>query len=115
MIDNVSTLEELTEINNSRLYISSSLKGIINENRNDINISDVRFNGLCDSNVFTGKCENISYYSPESTTSGPYLTIPLNEHGIPAFYFEEYSFATQDEKNMHMLELIYAIDSLDIK
>lgn len=61
------------------------------------------------------KCENITYYSPESTTSGPYLTIPLNEHGIPAFYFEEYSFATQDEKNMHMLELIYAIDSLDIK
>ena len=58
------------------------------------------------------KCENISYYSPDSTTSGPYLTIPLNENGIPAFYFEEYSFAAQDVKDAHMLELIRAIDSL---
>ena len=57
-------------------------------------------------------CENISYYSPDSTTSGPYLTIPLNENGIPAFYFEEYSFAAQDVKDAHMLELIRAIDSL---
>lgn len=59
-----------------------------------------------------GKCENISYYSPESTTSGPYLTIPLNENGVPAFYFEEYSFAEQSQKDMHMLELIRAIDTL---
>lgn len=57
-------------------------------------------------------CENISYYSPDSTTSGPFLTIPLNEHGIPAFYFEEYSFAPQDDKDKHMLELISAIDKL---
>ena len=59
-----------------------------------------------------GKCENISYYSPESTTSGPYLTIPLNEKGIPAFYFEEYSFAEQSQKDIHMRELINAIDGL---
>lgn len=59
-----------------------------------------------------GKCENISYYTPDSTTSGPYLTIPLNENGVPAFYFEEYSFADQSQKDMHMLELIHAIDSL---
>ena len=59
-----------------------------------------------------GKCENISYYSPESTTSGPFLTIPLNEHGIPAFYFEEYSFADQSTKDMHVKELIKAVDSL---
>ncbi len=58
------------------------------------------------------KCENISYYSPESTTSGPYLTIPLNQHGIPAFYFEEYSFADQSTKDMHIKELIKAVDSL---
>ena len=58
-------------------------------------------------------CENISYYSPDSTTSGPYLTIPLNENGIPAFYFEEYSFAAQDEKNVHMMELIKAVDNLN--
>ena len=58
------------------------------------------------------KCENISYYSPESTTSGPFLTIPLNEHGIPAFYFEEYSFADQSTKDMHVKELIKAVDSL---
>ena len=57
---------------------------------------------------------NISYYSPESTTSGPYLTIPLNENGVPAFYYEEYSFATQDEKDSHMLELIYAVDGLEL-
>ena len=60
------------------------------------------------------KCENISYYAPSSTTSGPYLTIPLNEHGIPAFYYEEYSFAPQDVKDIHMLELIHAIDSLEL-
>lgn len=58
-------------------------------------------------------CENISYYSPDSTTSGPYLTIPLNENGVPAFYFEEYSFAPQDVKDAHMIELIRAIDGLN--
>lgn len=56
--------------------------------------------------------QNITYYAPQSTTSGPYLTVPLNENGVPAFYYEEYSFATQSEKDSHMLELIYAIDSL---
>ena len=62
-----------------------------------------------------GKCENITYYSPESTTSGPFLTIPLNEHGIPAFYFEEYSFADQSTKDMHVKELIKAVDGLKFK
>lgn len=56
--------------------------------------------------------ENISYYVPDSTTSGPYLTIPLNEKGIPAFYFEEYSFAPQDIKDIHMMELIRGVDGL---
>lgn len=60
-------------------------------------------------------CENISYYAPSSTTSGPFLTIPLNENGIPAFYFEEYSFASQDEKDSHMMELIDAVDQLNLK
>lgn len=59
-------------------------------------------------------CNDIAYYAPDSTTSGPYLTIPLNENGIPAFYFEEYSFASQDIKDAHMLELIDAVDQLDI-
>ena len=59
-------------------------------------------------------CENITYYAPDSTTSGPYLTIPLNENGIPAFYFEEYSFAPQDVKDEHMLELINAVDNLNL-
>ena len=58
------------------------------------------------------KSENISYFAPDSTTSGPYLTIPLNENGIPAFYFEEYSFASQDIKDAHMLELISNVDEL---
>ena len=58
--------------------------------------------------------QNISYYAPDSTTSGPYLTVPLNENGIPAFYFEEYSFAPQNEKDLHMLELIKAVDNLDL-
>jgi hypothetical protein len=61
-----------------------------------------------------GKCENISYYAPPSTTSGPYLTIPLNENGIPAFYFEEYSFAEQSQKDLHVAELIRAVDGLKI-
>ena len=57
------------------------------------------------------KSENISYYSPESTTR----TIPLNERGVPAFYFEEYSFAPQDVKDSHMMELIRAVDNLNFK
>lgn len=57
--------------------------------------------------------QNISYYAPDSTTSGPYLTIPLNENGVPAFYFEEYSFAPQSVKDSHMLELINAVDNLN--
>lgn len=59
--------------------------------------------------------EDIYYYVPDSTTSGPYLTIPLNENGVPAFYFEEYSFAPQSEKDAHILELIYGVDNLDFK
>ena len=59
-------------------------------------------------------CADITHYSPESTTSGPYLTIPLNENGIAAFYFEEYSFAPQDEMDSHMLELIEAVDHLNL-
>lgn len=58
--------------------------------------------------------ENISYYNPEFTTSGPYLTVPLNQNGVPAFYFEENSFYSQDIKDLHMLELIKAVDSLKI-
>ena len=63
-------------------------------------------------NEVADNCPNISYYAPDSTTSGPYLTVPLNEKGVPAFYFEEYSFAPQDIKNEHILELIYAVDNL---
>lgn len=59
-------------------------------------------------------CPDIASYSPDSTTSGPYLTIPLNENGIPAFYFEEYSFALQDDKDQHMNELIWAVDGLNL-
>ena len=58
-------------------------------------------------------CQDIDYYSPDTTTSGPFLTIPLNENGVPSFYFEEFSFATQDVKEEHMLELIRAVDALD--
>lgn len=71
-------------------------------------------NGSAYARNVSDKCENISYYSPDSTTSGPYLTIPLNENGVPAFYFEEYSFASQDVKDKHMLELIRAIDGLKL-
>lgn len=58
--------------------------------------------------------QNISYYNPYQTTSGPYLTIPLNEHGVPAFYFEENSFIVQDIKDRHMLELIHGVDNLKL-
>lgn len=56
--------------------------------------------------------ENVSYYDPEHTTSGPYLTVPLNQNGVPAFYFEENSFNPQDLKDAHMKELIHGIDNL---
>ncbi len=60
----------------------------------------------------SGSTQNISYYDPQFTTSGPYLTVPLNENGVPAFYFEENSFYSQDVKDLHMLELIKAVDNL---
>lgn len=59
-------------------------------------------------------CPNITYYPLDSTTSGPYLTVPLNNMGIPAFFFEEYSFAPQDVKDEHILELIHAVDDLNL-
>lgn len=58
--------------------------------------------------------QNVSYYNPYQTTSGPYLTIPLNENGVPAFYFEENSFYNQTIKDLHMLELICGVDGLDV-
>ena len=58
--------------------------------------------------------QNISYYNPNYTTSGPYLTVPLNENGVPAFYFEENSFISQDIKDLHMLELIRGVDNLKL-
>ena len=60
----------------------------------------------------SGSTQNISYYDPQFTTSGPYLTVPLNENGVPAFYFEENSFISQDIKDLHMLELIRGVDNL---
>lgn len=59
-------------------------------------------------------CDNITYYPLDSSTSGPYLTVPLNNEGIPAFYFEEYSFAPQDVRDEHILELIRAVDALNL-
>ena len=58
--------------------------------------------------------ENISYYDPEQTTSGPYLTIPLNENGVASFYFEENIFLPKDMKDLHMVELIRAVDNLKL-
>lgn len=62
----------------------------------------------------SGSAQNISYYDPQFTTSGPYLTVPLNENGVPAFYFEENSFISQDIKDLHMLELIKSVDNLKL-
>lgn len=58
--------------------------------------------------------QNVSYYNPYHTTSGPYLTVPLNQKGIPAFYYEENSFYSQNIKDSHMLELINAVDKLKL-
>lgn len=62
----------------------------------------------------SSSCQNVSYYNPYQTTSGPYLTIPLNENGVPAFYYEENSFFSQDIKDSHMLELIHGVDNLKL-
>lgn len=64
------------------------------------------------SRMVSDACENVSYYDPGYGTSPPFLTIPLNEHGIPAFYFEENSYFSQDVKDSHMLELIRGVDNL---
>ncbi|WP_407424710.1 hypothetical protein [Methanobrevibacter sp.] len=57
-------------------------------------------------------CANVNYYQISTTTSAPYLTIPLNQNGIPAFYYEEYSFEPQSSMDMHMTQLLYAVDGL---
>ncbi|MBR0270742.1 MAG: hypothetical protein IJQ68_01940 [Methanobrevibacter sp.] len=59
-------------------------------------------------------CANVVYYQLGHTTSGPYLTVPLNNHGVPAFYFEEYSFASQAQKDTHMMQLIFGVDGLKL-
>ncbi len=43
------------------------------DNCEDIYVSEVRFNGLCDSNVFTGKCENITVKNCHVTSSVNFL------------------------------------------
>ena len=58
--------------------------------------------------------QNVSYYNPYQTTSGPYLTIPLNQHGVPAFYYEENSYFSQGIKDSHMWELVKAVDNLKL-
>ncbi|WP_296884694.1 hypothetical protein [uncultured Methanobrevibacter sp.] len=67
------------------------------------------------SHKVSNSTQNISYYDPQHTTSGPYLTVPLNEKGIPAFYYEENCYLAQNIKDLHMLELIHAIDNLKLQ
>lgn len=59
--------------------------------------------------------QNVSYYNPYFTTSEYYLTDPLNQNGVPAFYYEENSYIDQKTKNLHMAELIHAVDNLKFK
>ena len=59
-------------------------------------------------------CPNVNYYQISKTSSGPSLTIPLNQNGIPAFYYEEYSFEPQGSMDAHMRQLLYAVDGLKL-
>ena len=59
-------------------------------------------------------CPNVNHYQLSRTTSAPYLVTPLNKKGVPAFYFEEYSFATQAQKDSHVMQLIFAVDNLKL-
>lgn len=55
---------------------------------------------------------NLSFYNPNHTTSGPYLTVPLNQKGIPAIYLEENSYIQENIKELHVLELIHIVDNM---
>lgn len=59
--------------------------------------------------------KNVSYHNPYFTTSETYLTDPLNQNGVPAFYYEENSYIDQKIKDLHMAELIHAVDNLKFK
>ena len=60
------------------------------------------------------RCPNVNYYQISTTSSGPSLTIPLNQHGVPAFYYEEYSHEPQGSMDAHMRQLLYAVDGLKL-
>ena len=57
----------------------------------------------------------LSYYFPPNPTSLEYLTIPLNEKGIPALVFEEYTYSPIDMMEKNINELISVVDNLVIK
>jgi len=56
----------------------------------------------------------LSYYYPPNPTSPPYITIPINEKGIPALVFEEYTYNSQDVKEKNANEFISVVDNLSL-
>lgn len=57
-------------------------------------------------------CTFSTYYYPPNPTSHSYLTEPLNNVGIPAFYWEEYDQNTPEVMAKHLDALIKTVDNL---
>ena len=62
-----------------------------------------------------GNTSYLSYFIPPQSTSPAYVTLPIIYSNIPAFIFEEYTYSSQLTKDLHIQELIQAVDQLYIK
>ena len=70
-------------------------------------------NGEKLANKVLENCTFSTYYYPPNPTSHVYLTQPLNEAGVPAFFWEEYVKNTPEKMKMHINSLINTVDNLN--
>ena len=57
-------------------------------------------------------CNFSTYFYPPYPTSHVYLTLPLNENGVPAFFWEEYQFNDESLMRSHIVSLMETVDNL---
>ncbi len=62
----------------------------------------------------TNELSWLAYYTPPSSTSPDFVTIPLINAGIPAIIYESYSKDSNETVHNHALEFVEAVDKLQI-
>lgn len=63
----------------------------------------------------TEKLNWLTYYTPPSSTSPEYVTIPLINSGVPAIIYESYVADSDQIVNDHALEFVDAVDNLEFE